>query len=55
MPHPIRIDFAATDLDALASATGRIAVLASDQAWLWGRGYEGGESRIVIITLRKAG
>jgi leucyl aminopeptidase len=28
MPHPIRIDFAATDLDALATVSGRIAVLA---------------------------
>lgn len=28
MPHPIRIDFAATDLDALVTCSGRIAVLA---------------------------
>lgn len=28
---------------------GRIAVLASDQAWLWGRGYEGGGPQLELL------
>ncbi|MBE2278697.1 MAG: hypothetical protein IAE87_20665 [Rhodobacteraceae bacterium] len=30
-------------------ALGRIAVLASDQAWLWGRGYEGGGPQLELL------
>ena len=28
---------------------GRVAVLASDQAWLWGRGYEGGGPQLELL------
>ena len=28
---------------------GRIAVLATDQAWLWGRGYEGGGPQLELL------
>jgi len=34
-------------LDRVGS--GRIAVLASDQAWLWGRGYEGGGPQLELL------
>ena len=33
---------------------GRIAVLASDQAWLWGRGYEGGGPQLRRLRRRGA-
>ena len=28
---------------------GRVALLASDQAWLWGRGYEGGGPQLELL------
>lgn len=42
----------ANDLPLLVLARegeGRVAVLASDQAWLWGRGYEGGGPQLELL------